>query len=93
MAQGPLLEEQLTRSVIGAFYRVYNSLGYGFLEHLYALALERELLVRKHEVAREVMIPVRYEDQDLGLQRLDMVVAAKLIVEIKCEHPSPASTA
>jgi hypothetical protein len=35
-----LIEEQLTRSVIGAFYEVYNSLGFGFLEHLYVMALE-----------------------------------------------------
>jgi len=83
MAQGHLLEERLTRSVIGAFYKVYNTLGYGFLEHLYTLALERELRSREHEVAREVMILVKYEDHDLGFQRIDMIVDAKLIVEIK----------
>jgi GxxExxY protein len=54
MARGELLEETLTRSVIGAFYEVYNTLGFGFLEHLYVMALERELLVRGHRVARQV---------------------------------------
>ena len=33
---GGLIEEELTRSVIGAFLDVYNTLGYGFLEHVYA---------------------------------------------------------
>ena len=54
--RGGLIEEELTRSVIGAFYDVYNTLGYGFLEHVYALALERELLARGHRVGREVSV-------------------------------------
>ena len=45
-----LLEENLTRSVIGAFFEVYNNLGFGFLEHLYVMALERELMARGHQV-------------------------------------------
>ena len=35
MQRGHLIEEQLTRSVIGAIFEVYNTLGYGFLENLY----------------------------------------------------------
>jgi hypothetical protein len=35
-----LLEEDLTREIIGAFYEVYNALGYGFLERIYKRALE-----------------------------------------------------
>jgi hypothetical protein len=54
MALHELVEERLTGSVIGAFFEVYNNLGYGFLEHVYVMALERELIARKHRVAREV---------------------------------------
>ena len=43
-----LIEEQLTESVIGGFYEVYNALGYGFLETVYVAALERELRARGH---------------------------------------------
>ena len=46
MAHSELMEEPLTRSVIAAFFEVYNNLGYGFLEHLYVIALERELRAR-----------------------------------------------
>jgi len=53
-----LLEARLTGSVIGAFYEVYNTLGFGFLENLYSMALERELLTRAHRVAREVEVRV-----------------------------------
>ncbi len=38
-------------SVIGAFLEVYNTLGFGFLEHVYIMAMERELRNRGHEVA------------------------------------------
>ena len=35
MLRRHLVEEKLTRSLIGAFYDVYNTLGFGFLEHIY----------------------------------------------------------
>lgn len=43
-----LIEGELTKEVIGAFFDVYNHLGFGFLEHLYVIAMERELVARGH---------------------------------------------
>ena len=83
MGHGELIEEALSKSVIGAFFEVYNTLGYGFLEHLYAVALERELLARGHRVGREVGVRVMYKGEELGCQRLDLIVDDKLVVEIK----------
>jgi GxxExxY protein len=81
-----LVEEALTHSVIGAFYEVYNTLGFGFLEHIYVMALERELIARGHTVGREVGIRVQYKGDELGLQRIDMLVDEKLIVEVKSTY-------
>jgi GxxExxY protein len=78
-----LIEEPLTHSVIGAFYEVYRELGFGFLEHVYVVALERELRARGHRVGLQVSVPVRYKDEVLGIQRLDMLVDGKLVVEVK----------
>ena len=83
MARHELFEEALTRSVIGAFFEVYNTLRFGFLEHIYAMALERELLARGHRVGREVGVCIMYKGEELGTQRLDMIVDEKLVVEIK----------
>ena len=83
MAIHELLEERLTHSVIGAFYQVYNALGFGFLEHVYALALERELRDRGHHVRREVYVPVLYKGEELAKQRIDMLVDDRLVVEAK----------
>jgi GxxExxY protein len=89
MARVELIEETLTRSVIGAFFEVYNTLGFGFLEHLYVMALERELLARRHQVARQVWVRVAYKGDELGIQRIDMIVDQKLIVEIKATAKLP----
>ena len=88
--RGGLIEEERTRSVIGAFFEVYNTLGYGFLEHVYAMALERELLARGHRVGREVSVNITYKGIILTSQRLDFVVDEKLIVENKSTENLPA---
>jgi GxxExxY protein len=89
MARRELIEERLTHSVIGAFFEVYNTLGFGFLEMVYVMALERELIGRGHQVSREVWIPVLYKGEELCKQRLDMVVDGKLIIETKSTPELP----
>ena len=83
MPRHELIEEQLTHSVIGAFFEVCNTLGFGFLESLYILALEYELALRGHRVDREVGVIVRYKGRVLGRQRVDIIVDGKLVIEVK----------
>jgi GxxExxY protein len=90
MARDELIHERLTYSVIGAFFEVYNTLGFGLLEHLYVAALELELRERGHRVAREVWVPVYYKGILIGRQRLDMVVDEALVVETKSTRKLPA---
>lgn len=93
MARRPLIEEELTRSVIGAFYEVYNGLGGGLFENLYMTALEWELRWRGHSIAREFDVRVHYKGQGIGFQRLDMVVDDKLVVEAKSTNELHKSAA
>lgn len=86
MARGELIYERLTHSVIGTFFDVYNTLGFGFLEGVYSAALERELRDRGHNVGREVFVPVFYRGETIARQRLDMVVDRKLVIEIKSTY-------
>jgi GxxExxY protein len=86
MKRDILIEEKLTRSVIGVFFEVYNTLGFGFLEHIYNMALERELRLRGHQVRREVGVCVMYKGEELAYQRMDMIVDNKLIVESKSTY-------
>ncbi len=87
--RGGLAEEALTYSIIGAFRDTYNELGDGFLESIYAKALERELSRRGHVVAREVSVQVYYKGEPIAWQRLDMVVEGKVVVEIKAGEILP----
>ena len=80
---GWLEEERLTHLIIGAFFRVYNLLGFGFLEHVYAAALERELLRLGLRVGREYWVRIYYDGAELCQQRLDMVVEERVVVDIK----------
>ena len=86
MTSPSLIESELRRSIIGAFYDVYNELGFGFIEHPYMLAMERELKRRGHHVAREVLVEIRYRGEFLCHQGLDMVVDGKVVVEGKSTY-------
>jgi len=86
-----LHEEALTESAIGAFFDVYNTLGYGFLESVYVNALHYELRRRGHTVARQFSVRVMYKGIEIARQRLDLIVDGKLVIETKsaqCLHPS-----
>lgn len=69
--------------IIGCFYWVYNRLGYGFLESVYAKALEVALRLRGLRVEREVPVTVVFEGVEVGRHRLDMIVEDQVIIEIK----------
>jgi GxxExxY protein len=86
LTRSDLVEKELTGSIIGGFYYVYNKLGYGFLEKIYSEALTRTLRKRGHSVEREVLIPIYFEEEPVGLQRVDMVVDSKVIVENKSTY-------
>jgi GxxExxY protein len=92
MTQITLLERESTNAIIGAFFEVYNTLGYGFLEHVYSLALERELVARGRTVGREVSIPITYKGDFLTYHRADIVVDENVVVEVKSTHVLPPFT-
>ena len=58
-----MLYEDLTRQIIGAYYDVYNTLGYGFLEQVYQNALLMELRNRGLSCDSQKHIDVFYKDR------------------------------
>lgn len=79
----PLLHEPITREIIGAFYEVYNTLGHGFLESVYAEAMGAELALRQMPFRREWPYPVHYKGRQIAVARADLVIADAVIVELK----------
>ncbi len=78
-----LIEAPITESIIGAFYTVHRTLGFGFLESIYSAAMEKELARRGHRVAREVLASVYYQGELIGHQLLDLLVDDRVVVENK----------
>ena len=78
-----LVDAALTRAVIGAFYDVYNALGHGFLESVYAAAVCREIARRGLRVEREVTVDVRYKGAVVAVFRADVLVESRLLLELK----------
>ena len=75
--------KDITELIIKAFYAVYNTLGYGFLEKVYQNALVIELRKLGLEVIPEACIKVYYNGQVVGEYFADLLVAGAVIVEIK----------
>ena len=74
---------EITDLIVKAYYAVYHTLGYGFLEKVYLKALTIELTRMGLDVMTEHRIPVYYGGQLIGEYIADMVVAGKIIIELK----------
>jgi GxxExxY protein len=78
-----MLHEEITSDIINAFYHVYNTLVYGFLEKVYENALAKELAKRGHAIKQQVPIQVLYEGETVGEYFADILVDDKVILELK----------
>lgn len=74
---------ELTDKIIKAFYKVYNQLGYGFLEKVYVNALRYELGLELMAVEKGKPINVYYREFNVGEYFADLVVNDVVILEIK----------
>ena len=75
--------KELTGQIIKIFFRVYNKLGYGFLEKIYENALMIELKEEKIHAVAQAPIQVCYKGQILGEYFADILAENKIIIEIK----------
>jgi GxxExxY protein len=78
-----LLEGDLTEKILGAAFKVLNTLGAGFLEKVYENALSFEIQRGGILVEAQKVFPVRYEGVIMGEYQADLLVAGKVIVECK----------
>lgn len=77
------IDNELTEKIIGAFYRVYNTLGFGYLEKVYENALKIELLKQGLRVETQKSIRVYYSGQVVGEYFADVLVNGKVLVDLK----------
>ena len=77
------LYEELSSKIIQSIYRVYDKLGYGFLESVYENALLIELKRLGVEVENQKELKVYYDNEIVGIFRSDIIVEDKIIIELK----------
>jgi len=75
--------EDITHKIIAAAYRVYNTLGFGFLESVYKKAVIIELSKGDLKVEEEKPLKVYYDDHVVGDFYVDLFVEDEIIVELK----------
>ena len=74
---------KLTEKIIGCAYRVYNRMGFGFLESVYEKTLSIELNKAGLNAEFQKDILVYYDGQIVGEFKADILVENIIIVELK----------
>jgi len=75
--------ESLVHRTIGCGIAVHRALGPGLLEGIYAKAVRLELAAEGVSFEYEKQIALRYRGELLCHQRLDLVIANQIVVEVK----------
>ena len=78
-----MLHSELTGQIIKAFYKVYNTLGYGFLEKIYENVLVIELKKMGFHLSQQYNIKVYYDGEIVGDYFADIIVEENVIIELK----------
>ena len=79
-----MTENEISKYIVNAAYKVHKSLGPGLLENAYEQCLFYELEKSALKVEKQKAIPLSYEEIQLDVgYRLDLLVENKVIIEIK----------
>lgn len=78
-----LLHKNITDIILKSYYKVYNNLGYGFLEKVYENALLYELRNHGLDCEKQKPIKVYYEQIQVGEYYADIIVNECIILELK----------
>ena len=74
---------ELTEKIIGCAYRVYNKMGFGFLESIYEKCMVIELRKESLDAEAQKPITVYYGDEIVGEFVADIIVNDTIILELK----------
>ena len=75
--------QEITDKIIKAYYNVYNTLGYGFLEKVYENALMIELKSFGLSCVKQKPILVYFKENCVGEYFADIIVENCVILELK----------
>jgi len=76
-------QEVLTHKIIACAYKVFNTLGFGFLESVYKRGMVIELTKSTLKVEEEKPLKVYYDSQVIGDFYVDLLVEDEIVIELK----------
>ena len=80
----PVIQDPLSRQVIGAAIKVHRTLGPGLFERVYHQCLAYELAKGDIPFVSNVPMSLLYDDQRVGCAyRADFVISGELLLELK----------
>jgi len=82
------MHEEITEIILRCFYKVYNELGYGFLEKVYENAMLIELRKKGLHCIQQAPVRVHYQQDQVGIYFADILVEEKVILELKAGEGS-----
>lgn len=75
---------ELVYKIVGCAIEVHKLLGPGLLESVYEECLVEELIQKRLEVQRQVLVPITYKGKELSTPlRLDILINDLIIIELK----------
>lgn len=77
------LHKEKTEKIIGCFYNVFTSLGYGFLEKIYERSLLIELRENGFKCIAQSPVSVYYKEKIVGSYFTDILIDNEIVLEIK----------
>lgn len=75
--------KEISEKIIGCAYRVFNEMGFGFLESVYEKCLMIELGKAGIKALNQQPVHVNYRGEPVGDFFADMIVEDKVVVELK----------
>lgn len=75
--------EALSGRILEAAVAVHKALGPGFLEGVYQRAMEVALRHRSLSYQQQKEIHIYFEEEDVGIHKLDLIVCDEIVVELK----------
>jgi len=78
-----IIEKDLSYQIVQAGYEVFNELGPGFDEDVYENAMVIVLKKHSHVVEQQKRIKVYFQQEEVGLHKIDLIVDGRIILELK----------
>jgi len=78
-----LIYPELSYTIIGILYKVYNKIGGGYQEKLYQKAIKGELFAQQVPFLEQVRTDLNYNGRMIGRYYLDFIIDHKVVLELK----------